>query len=143
MNLPNVKFKDVLRHPVVTTNCDYIKDLSNCLVLLKSHLCSRDGRLTELGFSCRKIGRKTCWVGLNLHGHLDIKINQQQPLEVNAREAVEEMDPTPKFWRDHFLNSYPKVFSRLERSKNHRVFTNFKDPLIHRHVNGRKIPFET
>ena len=75
INLPNVKFKDVLRHPVVTTNCDYINGLSNCLVLLKSRLCSRDGRLTKLGFSCRKIGRKICWVGLNIHGQLDIKIN--------------------------------------------------------------------
>ena len=32
------------------------------------------------------------------------------------------------------------MFSRLGRSKNHKVFTNFKDALIPRQVKGRKVP---
>ena len=84
MKLSYVKFMDVLRHPVVTTYCEYIKGLSNCLVLLKSRLRSRDRRLTEFSFLCRRIGRETCWVGLNFHGQLDIETIQRKPLEVST-----------------------------------------------------------
>ena len=32
------------------------------------------------------------------------------------------------------------MFSRLGRPKNHKVLTNFKDPLVPRQVKGRKVP---
>ena len=38
------------------------------------------------------------------------------------------------------MKRYSNVFNRLGRSKNHEVFTNFKDPLIPRQVKGRKVP---
>ena len=72
--------------------------------------------------------------GLNPHEQLRI-----ETIRVNFAEDVNEMDPTSKFWRDHFVNRYPKVFSRLGRSKSHKMFTNFKDPLIPRQVKGREV----
>ena len=75
-------------------------------------------------------------LGLNLHGQLAIETIQREPTEVNFAEDVEEMDPTAKFWRDHFVKSYPNVFSRPGKSESHKVFTNFKDPLIPRQVKG-------
>ena len=76
-------------------------------------------------------------LGLNLHEKLRI-----ETIQVNFAENVNEMDPTSKFWRDHFVNRYPKVFSRLGRSKSHKKF-NFKDPLIPRQVKGREVPIHT
>ena len=59
---------------------------------------------------------------------------------MNFAEDVEEMDATSKIWRDHFVKRYPNVISRLGTSKIHKVFTNFKNPLIPRQVKGRKVP---
>ena len=78
-------------------------------------------------------------MGLNLHENLGIDTIQGKPLEMSAIEFVEEIDPTSQFWRDSFVKRYPKVFSGLVRSKNHKTFTNFKDPLIPRHVKGSKV----
>ena len=64
---------------------------------------------------------------LNLHEQLGIETVQQKPIEVNAMEEVEEMDSTSKFWRDHFVKRYPRVFIQLDGPKNHKVFTNSKD----------------
>ena len=79
-------------------------------------------------------------LGLNLHEQLVIETVQRGPAEVNFAEDVQDLDPTSQFWRDHFVKRYPNVFNRLRRSKNHKVFTNFKDPLIPRQGKGRKVP---
>ena len=54
---------------------------------------------------------------LNLHKQLGIETVRGKSTEVNSTEDVEEMDPTSKFWKDHFVIRYPNVFSRLGRSK--------------------------
>ena len=85
-----------------------------------------------------KSDSKFAW--LNLHEQLGIETVQRGPTEVNFTEDVEELDPTSQFWKDHFVKRYFNVFNRLGSSKNHKVFTNFKDPLIPRQVKGCKVP---
>ena len=79
-------------------------------------------------------------LGLNLHEQLGIETVQRRPAEVSLAEDIQDVGPTSQFWRDHFVKRYPNVFSRLGRSKNHKVFTNFKDPLAPRQVKDRKVP---
>ena len=79
-------------------------------------------------------------LGLNLHEQLGIETVRRRPAEVSLAEDKQDVDPTSQFWRDHFVKRYPNGFSRLGRSKNHKVFTNFKDPLVPRQVKGRKVP---
>ena len=69
---------------------------------------------------------------LNLHEELGNETVQRRPAEVSLAEDVQDVIPTSQFWRDHFVKRYPNVFRRLGRSKNHKVFTNFKDPLVPR-----------
>ena len=77
---------------------------------------------------------------MNLHEKLGIEAVQRRPAEVSYAEEDQEYGSTSKFWRDHFVKRYPNVFSRLGRSKNHKVFTNFRDPLVPRQVKGQKVP---
>ena len=60
MNLPDVRLKDVSRHPVGATNFDYkkIKLFGFREIPIASHRWKIDG----IGFLCSRIGRKTCWV---------------------------------------------------------------------------------
>ena len=70
----------------------------------------------------------------------ELKRCKRRPAEVSLAEEEQELDPTSQFWRNHFVKRYPNMFSRLGRSKNYKVFTNFKDPLMPRQVKGRKVP---
>ena len=80
-------------------------------------------------------------LGLNLHEQLGIETVHREPTEVNFAEDVEEMDPTSRCWRDHFVKRYPNVFNRLLRLKNLNVFPNFKGPLIPGKLKAEKFPF--
>ena len=70
----------------------------------------------------------------------ELKRCKRRPAEISLAEEEQELDPTSQFWRNHFVKRYPNMFSRLGRSKNYKVFTNFKDPLVPRQVKGRKVP---
>ena len=53
---------------------------------------------------------------------------------------VKDQDPISDYWSSFFAKKYAHVFNRLSRSKNHKVFTNFKYPLVPRQFKGRKVP---
>ena len=53
---------------------------------------------------------------------------------------VKDQDPISDYWSSFFAKKYAHVFSRLGRSKNYKVYTNFKFSLVPRQVKGRKVP---
>ena len=137
--LPNVKFKDVGRYPLSVTYVDYNKKPIKLFGSLEIPITSKGWKINNACFLISK-NRKRNLLKLNLHEQLGIETVQRKPAEVSLAEEEQELDPTSQFWRDYFVKRYPNVFSRLGRSKNHKVFTNFKDPLVPRQVKGQKIP---
>ena len=137
--IPNIKFKDIARHPLDVIYVDYNKKPIKLFGSLEIPIASKGWKIDKACFLVSE-NRTRNLLGLNLHEKLGIETVQRRPAEVSYAEEDEELDPTSKFWRNHFVNRYPNVFSRLGRSKNHKVFTNFKDPLVPRQVKGRKVP---
>ena len=78
-------------------------------------------------------------MGLDLQDQLGVVTTQLRAEHVQQLE-VKDQDPTSDYWSSFFAKKYAHVFSRLGRSKNHKVFTNFKYPLVPRQVKGRKVP---
>ena len=137
--LPHVTFKDAGRYPLGVTYVYYNKKPIKLFGSLEIPIALKGWKIDNACFLVSK-NRTQNLLGLNLHEQLGIERVQRGPTEVNFTEDVEELDLTSQFWRDHFVKRYPIVFNRLGRSKNHKVFTNFKDPLIPRQVKGRKVP---
>ena len=136
--IPNVKFKDVGRYPLGVTYVDYNKKPIKLFGLVEIPITSKGWKIDN---ACLLVSenRTRNLLGLSLDEQLGIETVQRGPAEVSFAEDVKDLDPTSQFWKDHFVIRYPNVFSRLGRSKNHKVFTNFKDPLIPRQVKGRKV----
>ena len=117
--LPEVKFKDVGRYPLGVTYVDYNKKPIKLFGSLEIPIASKAWKIEHACFMVSE-NRTRNLLGLNLHEQLEIETIQREPTEVNFAEDVEEMDPTSKFWSDHFVKRYPNVFSRLGRSKSHK-----------------------
>ena len=141
--IPNVKLKDITRHPLDVTYVDYNKRSIKLFGSLEIPLTSKGWKIENACFLVPE-NRTRNLLGMNLQEKLGIETVQRRPAEVSLAEDEQELDPTSQFWRDHFVKRYPntKRFSRLGRSKNHKVFTNFKDPLVPRQVKGRKVPIQ-
>ena len=137
--LPNVKFKDIARYPVGVTYVDYNKNPIKLFGSLKIPITSKGWKIENACFLVSE-NRTRNLLGLNLHEQLGIETVQRGPAEVSFAEDVQDLDPTSQFWKEHFVKRYSNVFSRLGRSKNYEVFTNFKNPLIPRQVKSRKVP---
>ena len=137
--LPNVKFTDVGRYPLSVTYVGYNKKPIKLFGSLEIPIMSNGWKIDNACFLVSE-NRTRYLLGLNLHEQLGIETVQRKPAEVSLAEQEQELDPTSQFWRDHFVKRYPIVFSRLGRSKNDEVFTNFKDPLVPRQVKDRKVP---
>ena len=134
--LPEAKIKDVERYPLGVTYVDYNK--KRLFGSLEISIASK-GWKNDCARFMESENRTRNLLGLNLHEQLGFETIQRKPTEVYSADEVEEMDPTSKFWKEYFVNRYPNMFSRLKRSKNHKIFTNFKDSLIPRQVKGKKI----
>ena len=73
--------------------------------------------------------RTRCLLGLDLQSSLGICTVQEryQPIMEISAATLSEDSQTRK---EHFTSKYANVFSRLGRSKNHRVHSVLMDPLL-------------
>ena len=78
-------------------------------------------------------------LGLDLQEQLGVVTTQLQAESVHSLENMSQ-DPISDYWSSFFAKKYAHVFSCLGRSKHHKVYTNFKLPLVPRQVKGRKVP---
>ena len=78
-------------------------------------------------------------MGLDLQDQLGV-VTTQLLAEPVPQLEFKDHDPISDYWSSFFAKKYAHVFSRLGRSKNHKVYTNFKFPLVPRQVKGRKVP---
>ena len=78
-------------------------------------------------------------MGLDLQDQLGVMTTQLRAESVHLLEDKFQ-DPISEYWGSFFASKNAHVFSRLGRSKNHKVYTNFKFPLVPRQDKGRKVP---
>ena len=87
--------------------------------------------------------RTRCLLGLDIQPDLGIVTTQLKPPK-NAIYAISEEQENESdestFWKNKFTKKYNDVFHRLGRSKNHKVFTSNKSPLIPIQEKGRRVP---
>ena len=87
--------------------------------------------------------RTRCLLGLHIQPELGI-VTTQLKLPKNSVNAISEEQENESaesnFWKNKFTKKYNDVFHRLGRSKNHKVFTSFKSPLIPIQEKGRRVP---
>ena len=94
--IPNVKFKDIARHPLDVTYVDYNK---KPIKLFPGFLVNACFLVSE---NCTQN-----LLGLNLHEKLGIETVQRITAEVSYTEEDQELDPTSKFWRVQFVKKVP------------------------------------
>ena len=74
--------------------------------------------------------------GLDLQEKLGVVTTKLKAASVQSLEC-NSSDPISDYWRSFFAKKPAHVFSRLERPKHHKVYTNFKFPLVPRQTKGR------
>ena len=78
-------------------------------------------------------------LGLDLQDRLGVVTTQLRAESVLLLEDKIQK-PISEYWGSFFASKYAHVFSRLGRSKNHKVYTNVKFSLVPRQVKERKVP---
>ena len=82
-------------------------------------------------------------IRLDIQPDLGIVTTQLKPpknsIYATSEEQENESDEST-FWKNKFTKKYNDVFHRLGRSRNHKVFTSFKSPLIPIQEKGRRVP---
>ena len=99
---------------------------------------SSGGRVANAQFLISE-NRTRILLGLDLQEKLGIVTTQ---LKAKTIQSVDfsSSDPISEYWCSFFAKKYAHVSSPLGRSKSHKVYTNFKFPLVPRQIKGRKVP---
>ena len=135
---PSFQFRDISRYPIDTLYVDYNKKPIRLLGSVSLPISSSGWKVEEACFLVSE-NRTRNLLGLDLQDQLGV-VTTQLRAECVQQLEVKDQDPTSDYWSSFFAKKYAHVFSRLGRSKNHKVFTNFKYPLVPRQVKGRKVP---
>ena len=135
---PSIEFRDIARYPVDTLYVDYNKQ-PICLLGSIQFPISSSGWMVENAQFLVSENRARNFLGLNLQEKLGVATTQLKAALVQSLEC-NPSDPISDYWSSFFAKKYAHVFSHLGRSKHHKVYTNFKFPLVPRQIKGRKIP---
>ena len=85
--------------------------------------------------------RTRCLLGLDLQAAIGVKTTQSRPQEILEVEE-NDMEETSTHWKNFYSNKYKDIFTRLGRSKSHRVHTVFKQPLTPIQEKDRRVPIQ-
>ena len=77
-------------------------------------------------------------LSLDLHEKMGVVTTQLKDETIHLLEDTTH-DPTSDYWKSYYAKRYAHVFNHLGRSKNHKVYTHFKAPLIPSQVKGQKV----
>ena len=127
---PSIEFRDITRYPIDTLYFDYNKKPICLLGSIQIPISSSGWRVANAQFLISE-NRSRNLLGLDLQEHLGVVTKQLKAKTIQSLE-YSSSDPISEYWSSFFAKKYAHVFSRLGRSKNHKVYTNFKFPLVPR-----------
>ena len=135
---PSIEFRDITRYPVDTLYVDYNKQPIRLLGSIQNPISSGGWRVDNAQFLISE-NRTRNLLGLDLQEQLGVVSTQMKAESVQSLENS-SLDPISDYWSSFFVRKYAHGFSRLGRSKHHKVYSNFKFPLVPRQFKGRKVP---
>ena len=115
---PSIEFRDIARYPIDTLYVDINKQTIRLLGPVRIPISFIGWKVDDVHFLISE-SRTRNLPGLDLHEQLGVVTTQLRAEPVHLLENI-----------SHFLG----------RSKHHKVYTNFKFPLVPRQVKGRKVP---
>ena len=125
---PSIEFRDIARYPDDTLYVDYNKQPNRLLGSIQIPISSSGWRVDNAQFFISE-NRALNLLGLDLQEQLGVVPTQLKAESVQSLE-YNSSDPISEYWSSFFAKKYAHVFSRLGRSKHHKVYTNFKFPLV-------------
>ena len=135
---PSIEFCDIARYPVDTLYADYNKQPIRLLGSIQIPISSSGWTEENAQFLISE-NRARNLLGLDLQEQIGVVTTQLKAESVQSLES-HSTDPISEYWSSFFAKKYAHVFSRLGRSKHHKVYTNLKFPLVARQIKGRKVP---
>ena len=124
--------------PVETLYFDYNRKPKTLHMTLLTNISSSGWKVENAKFLVTE-NRTRCYLVLDLQSSPGIRTFQKlfQPIMEISEAALSEES---KIWKKYFTSKYMDDFSRLGRSKHHRIHSVFKDPLIPIQKKGRRVP---
>ena len=135
---PSVEFRDITRYPIDTLYVDYNKQPIRLLGSIQIPISSSGWKVDNAQFLISE-NRTRNFFGLDLQEQLGVVTTQMKAESVQLLETCSS-GPISEYWSSFFARKYAHEFSRLGRSEHHKVYTNFKFPLVPRQFKGRKVP---
>ena len=139
-SVPSAKFFSIQERPIDTVYVDYNRkriDLMGTLILDVSSL----GWYVKSAKFLISENRTRCLLGLDLQSQLGVRTTQVRPERSPVGEVSQSnLNVTSESWKTHFHQKFHRVFSRVGRGKNHKVFSTFKSPLVPIQEKGRRVP---
>ena len=138
--VPSAKVFTVQESPIDTVYVDYNRkriELMGTLILDVSSLGWHDKSAKFLISE----NRTRCLLGLDLQPRLGVKTTQVRPERPLVGEVSQSnLNAASDSWKNHFHQKFFRVFTRVGRAKNHKVFSTFKSPLVPIQEKGRRVP---
>ena len=133
-----MRYRASQRYPIDTLYVDNNKKPIRLLGSIRIPISSSGWKVEEIHFLVSE-NRTRNLLGLDLQDQLGVVSTQLRAESVHLLEQ-KSRNSKSKYWDSFFASKYAYVLGRLGRSKHHKLYTNFKYPLVPRQVKGRNVP---
>ena len=138
--VPSAKVFTVQESPIDTVYVDYNRKRIELMGTLVLDVSSLGWHVKSAKFLISE-NRTRCLLGLDLQPHLGVKTTQVRPERPLVGEVSQSnLNVTSESWKTHFYQKFHRVFTRVGKAKNHKVFSTFKSPLVPIQEKGRRVP---
>ena len=134
----NIKFLPSKDLPGDTLYVDFNRKPKTLHGTLLTNISSLGWKVENAKFVVTE-NRRRCLLGLDLQSSFGIRTVQER-YQTIMKVSEATLSEDSQTWKKYFTSKYSDVFSRLGRSKNHRVHSVFKDPLVTIQEKGRRVP---
>ena len=132
----SVKLLSTSELPIDTHYVDYNRRTIKLFGTLMADVFSLGWQTNSAKFLVSE-NRTRCLLNVDLQSSLGVQTTQTRPTPIDEISSP----PTDSArWRYYFMNKFKDIFIRKGRSKNHRVHSVFKDPLVPNQEKGRRVP---
>ena len=126
----SAKVFSIQERPIDTVYVDYNRKKIDLMGILILDVSSLGWHVKSAKFLISE-NRTRCLLGLDLQPQLGVITTQVRPeRSLVAEVSLSNLNVTSESWKTHFHQKFYRVFSRVGRAKNHKVFSTFKSPLV-------------
>ena len=136
----SAKVFTVQESPIDTVYVDYNRKRIELMGILILDVSSLGWHVKSAKFLISE-NRTRCLLGLDMQPHLGVRTTQVRPDRPLVGEVSQSnLNITSESWKTDFHQKFHRVFTRVVKAKNHKVFSTFKSPLVLIQEKGRRVP---